>query len=214
MSLRSEELDRIKYELGVPMTRIGAEPYISFVAIFDRVIQPYLFDNSTTSSSSVVAGAAQAITLAANPATPNGVGLTFAVGTLCLVDMGPSQEQCVIQAITGLSVTMTLGNSHGSVVPYPIAPVGSEQIVRDILTRLDVIRLQLQTIAPQAAGVESVDDIRLFASGRGRKGVTLDKAQALLLQRDVARDDLGDALGCPNFRKARRASGANSFEVY
>lgn len=212
--LRSEELDRIKYELGVPMTRVGAEPYISFVAIFDRIVQPYLFDNSTVSSSSVVSGATQAITLVSNPATPNGVGLTFAVGTLCLVDIGPLQEQCVVQAISGLSATLTFANAHGAVVPYPIAPVGSEQIVRDILTRLDNIRVQLQTIAPAGAGVESVDDIRLFASGRGRKGTVLDKAQALLFQRDVARDDLGDAIGCPNFRRSKRGGSANSFEVY
>lgn len=213
MALRSEEIDRIKYELGAPMTRVGAEPYITFVAIFDRVIQPYLFDNSTTSSTSVVAGATQAITLAANPISASGIGLTFQVGTLCLVDMGPTQEQAVIQAVSGLSVTLTFASAHGSVVPYPVAPVGSEQIIRDILTRLDTIRIQLQTIAPNASGVESVDDIRLFPSGSGKRGKVLDKAQALVMQRDIARDDLGDALGCPNFRRAKRG-GATSFEVY
>lgn len=213
MSLRPEEIDRCRFELGVPLTRIGAEPYIAFIALFDRVIQPYLFDNATTSSTTVTAvaaGAVATLALAANPFIPgSSTILTFQVGTSCLVDVGPSQETGVIQSLTGLNAQITLVNAHSGT--YPVSAVGSEQIVRDILTRLDVIRVALQTIAPPSAGVESVDDIRMFPAGSGRKGKVLDKFQSLVMQRKQAREDLGEALGCGTFR---RSGGGSSIGVY
>jgi hypothetical protein len=213
MSLRPEEIDRIKWELGVSVNRLGAEPYISYVAVFDRAIQPYLFDNTTTSATSVSAGGGQTtITLAANPTAASGNGLTFQAGTSVLIDVGPSQEQSVIQAITGLSVTLTLANAHSGT--YVVAPVGSEQIVREVLSRLDAIKSELLNIAPKTAGVESVDEVKLYPSGgKGRGGKMRDKFESLIQQREQARDDLGEAVGYPNLRRMKRGTGF-SFEVY
>lgn len=210
MALRPEELDRIKWELGVSPIRLGAEPYITYVAIFDRVVQPYLFDNSTTSTTSVTAGQTIAITLAANPVPPNGVGLTFNVGTSCIVDQGPAQETVVIQALSGLSATCTFANAHSGT--YSVYPNGSEQIVRDIITRLDNIKAQLTTIAPQTSGIEAVDEVKLYSAGTGKRGRTMSKFQELVHQREQARDDLGEAIGFANLRRLRR--GGFGLEVY
>lgn len=205
MSLRSEEIDRIKFELGCPLTRIGAEPYISYIALFDKVIVPYLTDTSTTSATTIVAaasGAAVALALAANPAASNGIGLTFQVGTSVIVDVGPNLETSTIQSIAGLSATMTLTLAHSGT--YPVVPVGAEQIVRDILARLDVIRVQLQTVAPLTSGVEAADEAKFFPAGAGRRGKTDDKFTSLVRQREVARNDLSDAIGFPNLRTMSR----------
>ena len=107
--------------------------------------------------------------------------------------------------------SFTFVSAHGSVVPYPVAPVGSEQIVRDILTRLDAIRVQMQVNAPLTGGVLKVDEITLAPSGRGG-AKTLDKFQSLLMQRAQAREDLGDALGCGNFR--RGTSRSTTVSIY
>ena len=69
MALRPEEILRIKYQLGVSVTLIGAEPYITYLAVFDKAIQPYIIDPSTTSTTAVVAGTTQAITVAAIAST-------------------------------------------------------------------------------------------------------------------------------------------------
>lgn len=212
--LRSEELDRIKFELGVSPIRLGAEPFLAYVAIFDRVVQPFLYDNSTTSSTTVVAsvtGAISTITLAANPAPPNNVGLTFQVGTSVVVDVGVLQEFSVIQSIAGLTVTLNLTLGHAG--SYPVYPNGSEQMVRDVLARLDVIKSDMLSVAPRAAGVESVDEIKLFPHGSGRRGATRSKFDELLVQREQARNDLGELVGFSNLRSARRAAGS-ALEIY
>ena len=192
MALRPEELDRIKFELGTSLLRNGSEPYLAFYAIYDRVIQPFLFDNATTSATAVAAPGVAAITLTANPLAPNLSGPTFQVGTACVIDVGPLQETAVIQLLSGLVATLTFVYAHTS-APYYVGPFGTEAIVRDILSRLDVLRDQLRTIAPTTAGVSQVDDIRLY--GGGGKGAS--KYGELVMQRDLARDDLGDAIGLP-----------------
>jgi len=213
--LRPEEIDRLRFELGVPLTRIGAEPYIGYIAVFDRVITPYLYDNSTTSVTPVTAGSV-AVTLAANPAPPNNIGLTFNVGTNCLVDVGPAQEQAVIQSITGLVATFVFANAHGTGgISYPIQPVGSEQIVRLIIQRLDNIEAQMRLVATRTAGIEQADEIKMVPRGGGRR-TTEDMIEVLVRQREVARDDLGDAIGFGDWRKMRNGATARAtgFEIY
>lgn len=216
MALRQEEIDRIRYELGVPLTRVGAEPYITWVPIFAKVIQPYLFDNSTTSTTAVSAapgGAPISVTLVANPEGPDGFGLVFAVGTSCVVDVGPAQEIATIAALSGLVATMTLANAHGGAgASYPIAPNGAEQIVRDIFVRLDAINVQLRTIAPQTAGITQADEIKLSPSMRGRSRQS-DTFDSLVAQRDQARQDLADAIGFKDLRKLAQSS-VSRVELY
>ena len=209
MALRPEELDRIKFCLGVSMTRLGAEPYIAYLAIFDRVIQPFLFDNATTSTTSVAVAGTQAITLVANPTAPSNNGLTFQVGTNCVIDVGPNTENCVLQALAGLSATFTFTKPH-TLATYFVGPYGSEAIVRDIITRLDTLRDQLRDIAPTTAGVSQVDDIRLY--GGGGKGAS--KYSELVMQRDLARDDLGEAVGFPNLRRSKGGAGGFNIAIY
>lgn len=214
MSLRPEELDVIKYQLGVPLPRVGAEPYIAYIALFDRVIKPYLFDNTTTSSTTVPgAGAATTITIAANPTAPNdATSLVFAVGTSIVVDVGTALEVTTISALSALSLTAVFQNAHGGAAPFTIWPNGAEWIVRNILTRISTIEGNMGSIAPTTAGAKKVDEIEMYgASRRGERRGSLDAFQSLVMQREQARDDLAGAIGFPNtWRDIRSGSSSGS----
>lgn len=215
MALRNEEILRLKYELGYNVTGIGAEVYITYTAVFDRAIQPYLIDVATTSSTAVTAvtgGASTTIVLAANPAsTTSTQSLSFVVGSNVVVDVGVSQETSVIAALSGLSATLTLSLAHSGT--YPVLLQGAEQTIRDIFTRLDTIKSEMTYVAPKTAGVEQVDEIRLFPRTK-KRGDTMDKFASLMWQRDEARRDLAGALGIPYLRDVRSGNGSRSMGMY
>ena len=204
------ELDQIKQQLGYPLTRIGAEPYITYVALFDVVIQPYLYDNSTTSTTAVPSAGTQAITLSSNPVAPNNAQqVVFAVGAQIIVDVGAAQETTYIQSLAGLVATCAFANPH--VAPYPIWPNGAEWAVRRILARIATIEAQMAGSAPFAAGVQQADEVKLYASSKGQqRGATHDMLGSLVEQRSVARDDLAGAVGVPNLWKVRAQGGGAS----
>lgn len=215
MSLRPYELDIIKQQLGCTITRVGAEPYIQYVALFDAVIFPYLYDNSTTANTSVAAGTTAAVVLASNPTAPNNVTqLVFGVGYSCVVDVGPNQEIAIIQQLSGLTATMFFVNAHSP--PWPIWPNGAEWAVRGILTRIANIEANMSLIAPSAAGVAQVDEVKLFASSKGaQRGSTRDTHESLIEQRMQARDDLAGAIGFPNLWRQKSGNyGPSRIELY
>ena len=219
MALTSVEVDRCKYEVGVALTRIGAEPYITYTAVFDRAVAPYLIDYGSTSTTTVQAttgGADATVVVAANPIVPapyNSAG--FVVGAQVVVDVGPSQEFSTIRAVSGLSLTLsTLQYAHGlGGAQYPVILKGAEWIVRDIIARIDVINTELGTTAPLGAGTQQVDEIKLYASQRG--GTTQrDRFESLVAQRDQARFDLSFAIFGADIRNFRKAGGGSRVELY
>jgi hypothetical protein len=215
VSLRAEEILRVKFALGVSVTLIGAEPYITFLAIFNVAIQPYIIDPTTTSSS-VVAGSSQptAIVVASIPVIAGSVTPAFTVGTTVTIDVGPTAEQSQILTISGTTIWVTINNSHGSNGAYPVTMAGGEQVVRDILARIATIEGQLSNFAPQSAGVEQVDEIKLYpATTTGSRRGSRDMFESLVQQREQARDDLGEAVGFPNLRTVKKSRG-NSVAIY
>lgn len=213
--LQPYELDLIKQQLGYPLTRLGAEPWVTYTATFDLVIQPFLFDNSTTSSTTVIASAGVVpVTAASNPAAPNNAAfLVFGPGTQVVVDVGAAQEITTIQAVSGLVWTMSLQNAHTA--PWPIWPNGAEWAVRGILARIATIESNMGKLAPQTAGVQQVDEIKLYASSKGlQRGATHDTFGALVEQRSQARRDLSGATGVPNLWEIRQSAGAFSTSPY
>lgn len=224
--LRIEEVIRVKFECGYNITGAGAEPYISYVAVFDRAVQPYLVDLSTTSSTAVTAvatGATVPITLAANPSTIGSVGstttttqpLAFVQGSYISVDTGPNTETTQIQVLSGLVAYVQLTLAHGVNGSYPVAIMGAEQQVRDIITRLDVIKAEMLNVAPKMAGIAQVDEIKVYASAKkASKGASLSKFDELVYQRLTARRDLCGAIGIPYLPDVRMSSTAAGYEIY
>jgi hypothetical protein len=211
MALRPEEILRIKYQLGVSVTLIGAEPYITYLAVFDKAIQPYIIDPSTTSTTAVVAGTTQAITVAAIPLIVGTSTPAFVAGSYLTVDVGLAQE--VVQAIvvTGTTVYGTFAFAHGANGLYTVAMAGGEQVVREILTRIATIETKMNSIAPNVAGVNQADEVSFHPSSTvaSRRG-TRDTFESLTQQREQARDDLGEAIGFANLRRLKRQSGMSS----
>lgn len=215
MALTQPELDRIRQELGVPLTRIGAEPYITWQAVFARAIAPYLIDTGSTSTTSVVAasgGASVPVTVAANPNAPDFAAPVFVPGCEVVVDMGPPQEVATIQSVAGLVLTLTLSNAHSGT--YSVVPKGAEWNVRQILSRLETIRVQLSNIAPLQAGVVQVDEIKLSEGTRKGAGPR-NMADELVSQRMQAREELSSSLGVPNLWRQRAMTQSSSrVELY
>ena len=219
MSLTQHELDRIRYESGANVLRIGSEPYVTFQAIFSRVILPYTTDVGSTSTSTiaaVTAGADASVTVLANPLGQDTATVAFAPGVAVVVDVGPSQEFATVRSVSGLTLILsTLSNAHGAAAaPYPVNVKGSEWIVRDILTRLDAINAELSSTAVQGAGTAAVDEIKLHASLKGGRDQR-DRFDALIVQRMNARDDLCSAIGLPNQWRAKPGGqGPTRYELY
>lgn len=217
MSLRDEEVVRIKAELGYNITGVGADVYIAYTAVFDRAVQPYLIDPSTTSSTAVTAvagGASVALTLASNPPSLSSTqSNAFVVGSKVVVDVGAAQETSIITSLNGLSATMVLANAHSGT--YPVVLQGAEQFIRDILTRIDAIQAEMLNVAPKTAGLQALVGELEFVSGgssRGRPG--RNKFEELLFQRTIARRDLAAAIGVPYLADVRGRSGGQLTELY
>jgi hypothetical protein len=217
VALHAEEILRCKWELGVSVTLIGAEPYITYLAVFDKAIAPYIIDPTTTSATPVVASSPAAqtsIVVAAIPVIAGTSTPAFGVGSTVTVDVGPPAEQAVILVLSGTTLWLTLANAHGSNGAYPVTMAGGEQVVRDVLARLDAIKSELLNVAPKTAGIEQVDEVKIFpATTVGSRRGTRDKFESLIQQREQARDDLGEAIGFPNLRRMRRGGGARA-EAY
>lgn len=218
MALRAEEILQIKFELGVSVTLIGAEPYITYLAIFDKAIQPYIIDPTTTSSTAVTAAAvptAVQLTVASIPVVAATNLPAFTVGTQVNVDVGPNAENPQILAISGNSIWVTLCNAHGqNSQPYPVTMAGGEFQVRQILQRINFITQQLGSLAVVTAGVEEADKNRFYASTpSGSRRGSRDKYETLVAQREQARNDLGEAVGFPNLRAVRLSAGSR-MEAY
>lgn len=219
--LTTDEILRAKAECGYNTVGIGAEAYAGldgYVALFDKAIKPYLIDFSTTSSTVVSAasgGATVPITLAGNPAVTGDStqSLAFIQGSNITVDVGPNQELSVIQNLSGLVATCQLSNAHGVNGSYIVRLRGGEQFVRDIFARIDTINGQLTSSAIQTAGIQQVDEVKIYASQRGRRGSTMDRFASLIEQRTQARRDLCLLLGIPYLLDYRRG-GSMATEPY
>jgi hypothetical protein len=201
---------------------VGAELFTleGYAAVFDSAIEPYLIDQGSTSTTAVTAASPAAnvqITVAANPAITganvNVYGSVFRVGSHLVVDVGPQQEvDIIVQAISGLVLTVALANAHGPTV-YPVVLKGGEWVVRDIIVRLDAVNAQLKGYAPTIAGLKKADETEFYASQKGRRGQK-NAAEDLYDQRDMARRDLCTALGIPNLweMRGKRQGDAGSLE--
>ena len=214
MALRNEEVIRLKYELGYNITGVGAEVYITYVAVFDKAVQPYLIDVSTTSSTQVSANAAGApviITVASNPVSTSSTQTTaFAVGSNVVIDVGAYQETSTITYINGLQFSVFLYNAHNGT--YPVVLQGAEQIVRDLFSRLDNIKAEMLNTAPRVAGVAQVDEMQFHAAERGRRKIR-NRIDDLVYQREIARLDLAGALGIPYLRPMLNGTGRGGGSV-
>ncbi len=208
MALTTSEVRRIKYELGYGLLSVAAEPYISYVSLFDQIIQPYLTEGAATRSSTTVAAAT--VPTPVTLTLVSAAGIT--VGDRVIIDVDARQESATIQALTGTSMTVLLMNAHtGS---YPVEIEGGCSIVRAILRKLQAIAGLGSDASSDAiskalatAGIKKVDEIEFFGGGITSQ-TRIGQVKSL---QSYWRDELASVLGVV---RLNGGGGGNSVSLY
>ncbi len=214
MALLDSEIQRIRYELGYPNMNTAAEPYIGIAAFFTQVLQPYLLDGASTTSSTPV-------TAAANP-TPQTLTLVsatdFHAGDVIVVDVDSRQERATISSLSGTSAAVQLSLDHGP-GSYPVVVEGGESFIREILTNLRLLTSGMNGSASDLAefrtrvGIKAiVGDVEFFGGGQTLASQGIDPLTQLMQLREFWRDELADAIGIERLNK-KHGSGS-SISVY
>lgn len=196
MALLTSELQRIKYELGYHLVGIQGEPYITYIQLFEQVVQPYLQAGASTTSTTAVQ--------AAETPTPVSLTLTSATGFAAqdrvVIDVDGRQEVATVQNVSGSSISVMLSLAHSGT--YPVSVEGGEGIIRQLLKRLDQLAITIGDDAIAGAGVKRVDEIEFFGPVNG-----VSRYTELTRMREYWRDELAGVLGVPNLRR-RGSSGS------
>jgi hypothetical protein len=194
MSLLQSEVTRIRAELGYHVLTVDAEPYISYVSLFDQIIQPYLSSGATTTSSTAVAAAT----------TPTPVGLVladatdFVAGARVVIDVDSRQEIATVQSVSGSTITVMLTKVHSG--SYPVTLEGGESLVRETLRQLSLTREQRGKSGGRGALKEVIGDVSWYDTNKS----AFESSNAEIM---VLRDELAALLGVPNMWRMKAAAG-------
>ncbi len=208
MALTSSEVRRIKYELGYGLLSVAAEPYVSYVSLFDQIIQPYLTEGASTTSSTAV--------VAADEPTPVTLTLASAAGIVAgdrvVIDIDSRQESSTIQSLNGTAMTVLISGVHSGT--YPVEVEGGASIVRAILRKLQAIAGLGASASSDAisqalstAGIKKVDEIEFFG-GIPSSQTRIGQVKAL---QNFWRDELASVLGIV---RLNGGSGSGSISMY
>lgn len=200
MALSTAELYRIKAELGFNTLQVGAEPYISYVSLFDSIIAPYLQGGASTTSATTVTASttAAAWTLVLADATG------FTAGDQVFIDVDDSQEQATIRSLSGSSMGVLLRLGHSGT--YPVTVDGGEGVVREYLKKIRAVKTELgETFG--TGSLRKVDEVEFYDT-RGRTAFGNLGDQLMFW-----RDELASALGIRSAWSAKRA-GSSRVAVY
>lgn len=206
MALLQAEIERIRDECGYNVLTVGAEPYISYVAVFDQVIAQYLQAGATTTSST-------AVTAVTPPTVSSPVTLVlasatgFSSGARIVIDVDARQETATIENLSGSSATVLLSLAHTGT--YPVTVDGGETIIRELLKRIREVKEALATRGLKLAGIKRADEVEFFQGMWGRSSYLSDYERMLAFWRQ----ELCDALGVQNLRALRRGAMSGSTPV-
>lgn len=201
MALTTADIVRIRRELGYNVLSAGAEPYITYVAIFDRVVQTYMSGGASTTSSTAVTAASTPTFVTLSLADATG----FIAGDRVVIDVDSFQETPTVRSVSGNTISVALSLAHTGT--YPVVVEGGETMVRDLLKKLAGINAQLDSVVA-TAGLKRAEDIEWYQAAGGAFGGSAQLG-ALYAQRDDLRDQLAALLGVPNLWRVRRGSGGS-----
>ena len=194
MALTSAEIVRCKAELGVNLLTVGAEPYISVLALFDQVIK----SNVLTGASTTATGAIAASGVPALSTLTIASGAGFAAGDRVFIDVDSQRENVSIASITGTTVTAWLSKAHAGT--YLFALESGETLVREALARIAATKARLASIFGSGS-LKKVDEIEFYDTRRTQFG-------QLGIELLYWRDELASLLGCPNFWRNKMSAGS------
>lgn len=188
MALLTSEIERIRDELGYNVLGVGAEPYISYVAVFDQVIAIYLEAGATTTSATAVTAATPPALVSITVASATG----FHAGDRAVVDVDASREEATLTVVSGSVLTLSLSKAHSGT--YPVTVFGGETIVRDKLDAIAEVKARMRTGMLSTAGLKRADEVEWYPGRNGRSAVMASLKEAL----GFWRDELASSLGVQN----------------
>lgn len=223
MALLDSELQRVRFELGYNTLSAGAEPYISYVAIFDAVVQRYLNAGAKTSSTTYVADPGEEPvlkTLTLLSATG------FEAGGVVWIDVDARQESATIEEVSGSTISLVLSRPHGipaGTSKYQVTVEGGEAIVREILADIRAVtsgmslagaNAQNAALLTNGGGLKRVDEIEFYYSNSANVDMTGGSVFSnLRAQLKYHRDRLASALGVRNMWNSK-GGGGGSLTLY
>lgn len=220
MALLTSELQRIRFELGYNNLSVGAEPYIGYVAMFDRVVAPYINSGAKTTSTTYVEAAPDAPALQAIVLTD---ATGFSAGDAIWLDVDARQERAVVEQISGSTVSVFLQKAHGilaGTLAYSVTVEGGEAIVREILANIRAVRSAMSVSGDNSAaliaggGLKRVDEIEFYGQVKGAGATGGVAFQNLNDQLAYWRRELASALGVPNLWEYKRGVGGGRLTLY
>lgn len=200
MALLASEVERLKFELGYNALGIGAMPYVSYVALFDQIVLPYLDAGArTTSATAVTASSTGPVPVALTLNDPTG----FAALARVVIDVDTRQEFATIQSLAGSAMTVQLYRAHSGT--YPVTVEGGETMVRQALRRCINVSDRIDK-ALSAAGLKRAEEVEWYQSIGGGSAV-LD---SLRVEQRRMRDELGSLVGVQNLWSLRAGQGQSA----
>lgn len=194
-TLTTDEMARIKLELGDTVLAVGAQPWIGIRSVWD-VIAQYVESSSiapTSSSTAVTAAGPTTITVASV------TGLN--AGMRVQIDCDGQRETCTIRNVAGSVLSLMTRKVHSGT--YPVEVESALTLVRGILSDLIALE-QVNTISSfDSLGLRRVDEIEWDERGAG---YWIEWGKGLL------RRKLASACGVGWIYAASR--GSSSLEVY
>jgi hypothetical protein len=194
-TLSSDEMARIKLELGDTVLAVGAQPWIGIRSVWDVIAQYVESSSIAPTSSSTTVSAAGPTTITVASAT----GLT--AGMRVQLDCDDQRETCTIRNVAGSVLSLVARKIHSGT--YPVEVESALTLVRGVLSDLIALE-QVNSIASfNPLGLISVDEVTWS-----------DRGQSYWIEygRGILRRRLATACGVGWIYTASR--GSSALEVY
>lgn len=194
-TLSSDEMARIKLELGDTVLAVGAQPWIGIRSVWDVIAQYVESSSIAPTSSSTTVSAAGPTTITVASAT----GLT--AGMRVQLDCDDQRETCTIRNVAGSVLSLVARKIHSGT--YPVEVESALTLVRGVLSDLIALE-QVNSIASfNTLGLISVDEVTWS-----------DRGQSYWIEygRGILRRRLATACGVGWLYTASR--GSSALEVY
>jgi hypothetical protein len=194
-TLSSDEMARIKLELGDTVLAVGAQPWIGIRSVWD-VIQTYVESSSvapTSSSTTVSAAGPTTITVA------SATGLT--AGMRVQLDCDGQRETCTIRSVAGSVLSLVARKVHSGT--YPVEVESALTLVRGVLSDLISLEQVTSLASFDSLGLRRVDEIEWSERGQ---------SYWIEYGRGILRRRLATACGVGWIYTASR--GSSALEVY
>jgi hypothetical protein len=194
-TLSSDEMARIKLELGDTVLAVGAQPWIGIRSVWD-VIQTYVESSSiapTSSSTTVSAAGPTTITVA------SATGLT--AGMRVQLDCDGQRETCTIRNVAGSVLSLVARKTHSGT--YPVEVESALTLVRGVLSDLISLEQVTSLASFDSLGLRRVDEVEWSERGQ---------SYWIEYGRGILRRRLATACGVGWIYTASR--GSSALEVY